>query len=233
MAATVYTVERCITQALIDAGLIQRDETPNASEQQYYMDKLNDICLFMQTQGLKLWLNSIRAITLIAGTQKYTLGPAGSGLRELRALEAYYVRSTGESNPLNLISWNEWNMLSAKDQEGTPNSFFPDKRQGNLDIYLWLIPNTQAASGRVDVLVQSPCTQVTAISDTMNFPLEWFLALRWALADEAASGQPAAVIERCQSKAMMYRQALEDWDVEDASTKFAPDAQTMGFSRIR
>ena len=47
------------------------------------------------------------------------------------------------------------------------------------------------------------------------------------LADELATGQPQPIMQRCEAKANQYRQALEDWDVEDASTSFAPDQRAL------
>ena len=69
---------------------------------------------------------------------------------------------------------------------------------------------------------------MVSVNDQMNFPQEWFLALRWGFADEICTGQPQAIMDRCEKKATMYREALEDWDVEDTSTRFQPDTR-MGY----
>ena len=53
------------------------------------------------------------------------------------------------------------------------------------------------------------------------------MGLRWALADELSTGQPQAIMDRCERKATAYRQALEDWDVEDAPTSFTPDQRAL------
>ena len=65
------------------------------------------------------------------------------------------------------------------------------------------------------------------------FPVEWFQALRWGLADELCSGQPQLIMERCERKAMMYRDLLEDWDVEDTSTRVTPDMSGIAPSRFQ
>ena len=61
------------------------------------------------------------------------------------------------------------------------------------------------------------------LTDETAFPLEWSMGLRWGLADELATGQPQAIMDRCERRATAYREKLEDWDVEDAPTSFAPD----------
>lgn len=227
---TLYNAQRCIEQAMLDAGILQRGDTPSTADYTTYMDRLNDLCIFLQTQGLKLWLNTLRTITLVAGTASYTFGPSGTGVRALRVISADYVPVSGGSWPLNPMAWEDWQTLSDKSQQGAVNSYFVDKQQLNLVFWPWQVPDATAAQGTIEALCQNPCSQVTAITDVMNFPHEWYLALRWGLADDIASGQPQAVMDRCQAKATMYRQALEDWDVEDASTSFSPSGQ-MGMSQ--
>ena len=77
------------------------------------------------------------------------------------------------------------------------------------------------------LLVQNQITQMVSLTDTTAFPLEWSMGLRWGLADELATGQPQAIMDRCEKRATAYRQALEDWDVEDAPTSFTPDQRAL------
>ncbi len=58
------------------------------------------------------------------------------------------------------------------------------------------------------------------------------MALRWGLADDICTGQPGEIMRRCAERAKAYREALEDWDVEDAATQFQPDPQG-GFAHGR
>jgi len=76
--------------------------------------------------------------------------------------------------------------------------------------------------------VQQQIANFTGLYDTIDFPQEWMMALRWGLADDICTGQPQAIMDRCKANAGMYRTALEDWDVEDTSTRFTPDSQTRG-----
>ena len=55
------------------------------------------------------------------------------------------------------------------------------------------------------------------------------MALRWALADDSATGQPALIMDRCERKAHEYRRLLEDWDVEDVPTRFQPSHEGGGY----
>jgi hypothetical protein len=228
---TAFTVERCIKSAMLDAGLIQRGDTPTVSDYAEMMDRLNDICITEQTQGLKLWLNEMQDIVLVAGTYVYPIGPATgpTPIRPMRVLEAYTTDVNGTSSPLTMLSWNDWNLLGGRYGAGSLHSFFVDKGLDYMKVHVAATPDAQAATSILQVLVQGPVAHMTAISDRLDFPIEWFLFLRWALAADIATGQPQAVIDRCEGKAMQLRQALTDWDVEDASTLFSPSGQS-GFS---
>jgi hypothetical protein len=65
----------------------------------------------------------------------------------------------------------------------------------------------------------------------MAFPSEWALTLEWGLAHQISTGQPESVIERCESNWQYFEMALEDWDVEDASTRFEPDQRSQFVGR--
>jgi hypothetical protein len=130
-----------------------------------------------------------------------------------------------------MISRNEWDTLSTKTtvvgQRGSVNSFFVDKQVATMNVYFWLTPDAVAATGTAHILLQQQQPNVVGLNDTMIFGPEWFIALAWGLAHEVATGQPQSVIDRCAQMSDGYRRALEDWDVEDASTLFQPDPRTQ------
>ena len=212
--------------AMVDAGYLQEGADPSAEQFANYMNRLNDVINFEQTQGLKLWLQYNLPIALTAGQATYTIGPTGGVVmnKPMRVLDSsFYWDSNGISRPLIPLSRDDYNRLSNQFQTGTINSYFVDKQQTQLAVSFWLVPDAQAATGSVVLLVQQQVTNLISLTDSMNFPQEWFIFLRWALADDICTGQPQAIMDRCTAKAAAYREALEDWDVEDASTSFAPD----------
>jgi hypothetical protein len=221
---------RIISFAMKDAGLLQEGEVPDSDQLAQYLVRLNDLVNAWQTQGLKLWTNSIVPVTLTAGTGTYTLGPAGSILatRPMRVLEGYYMTAEDVSRPLEPYSWNTYNMLPNPTQQGAIVGYFQDKQLLNNVVKFWLVPDSEAATGSVDLLVQQQVTQMIQLNDTVSFPVEWYQALRWGLADDICGGQSEAIMSRCAQKASMFKQALEDWDVEDAPTNFQPDSYGQG-----
>lgn len=233
--ATPNTVQAIIQKAYWDSGLLQETDEPNPTQYATALQRLNDIVNVEQTQGLKLFTLEDRAVTLVAGQGTYTLGTLGTpGTKPLRVLQAYYLDSTQVRRPLIALSWDEYLRLSQPTQQGQLNSYFVDKQATVLNVSVWLVPDTDAATGSLHLLVQNQVTQAINLTDNIMFPIEWTMYLRWALADDLATGQPAAIMQRCAQKAEGYRRVLEDWDVEDASTQFTPDQRmNHGGSRFR
>lgn len=217
-----------IEDAYFDAGILQEGQSPNSEQIVTGMRKLTGMINLWQTQGLKLWLNVDTAVPLTSGTGTYALSPTGSVVmaKPLRAVEAYYIDVNGIRRPLTPLSWDDYIRLSQVSQTGQINSYFVNKKQTELSVFFWLIPDATAATGVAHLLLQTQVTSFIAVDETMNFPIEWRIALHWGLADEVCTGQPAAIMERCQQRAQAYRAMLEDWDVEDAPTRFSPDSQS-------
>lgn len=230
----LYTPERLIKQALRDCGRLQFGSNPTSEQVDDAQMRLTDIINTWQTQGLKLWFNSTVTIMLVAGTASYTIGPAASPatLKPARILAGWYVSSTSARRPLHPLSWTDYHSLGNLTSTGSVNSYFVDKQQLNLVVKFWAVPTATEALGTVQLLCQKQATAWTELENDVAFPVEWFQALRWGLADELCSGQPQLIMERCERKAMMYRELLEDWDVEDAPTRVTPDMGGMSRSRF-
>ncbi len=213
---------------MVDAGYLAEGDEPNSEQYANYLVRLNDLINFWQTQGLKLWVQEDLAVPLTVGQGTYNLGPGGSidMTKPMRVLQAYYLDSNDVKRPLIALSRDEYTRLSNVTQTGAVNSYFIDKQRTQLAVNLWLVPDTTAATGTVQLVIQSQVPNLISLTDDLTFPQEWFLALRWGLADDICTGQPQAIMERCMTKAMVYMMALEAWDVEDASTSFAPDQRS-------
>jgi hypothetical protein len=230
--ASFPTAQRIIQFAMRDAGLLGEGEEPNSTQLAENLVRLNDLVNLWQTQGLKLFLWQDIGIPLVAGQNFYSIGPAmGVNMtKPLRGLQAYFLDSNNIRRPLVVLSWDDYMRLSQVTQSGSINSYFIDKQSTYLNLFLWLAPDATDATGTAHLLFQTQTMNSVSLTDAVAFPQEWFLALRWGLADDICTGQPPAIMQRCQVKAQGYREALEGWDVEDAPTYFAPDIR-MGYSQ--
>ena len=219
------TADRLIRMAMEDAGLLQEGDDPNSEQIAKNLQRLNDLINLWQTQGLKLWLYDDKEITLVEDQGTYTIYPGGDVdmTKPMRGLQAYFRDANGIRRPLTVLSWDDYLRLSQVNQSGQINSYFVNKLYDRLTVFFWLIPDSVAVLGTAHILLQKQVTNFIGVTDTTIFPQEWFLALRWGLADDICTGQPQSIMDRCQARAVSYRQALEDWDVEDAPTAFQPD----------
>lgn len=225
--ATFFQAERLIKQALFDAGRLNAGGTPSDDLFEDCRQRLTDLLTHYQTKGCKLWLNSLQPVTLTAGVKAYSLGPAGTIIAEKppRILEGWYViTSNGSRRPLEALSWNTYYGLGNVTVPGEVTGYFTDKQRDNLVVHFWSTPSTSAASaGFVELLVQRFYSGPVEVTSEILFPPEWYLALRWGLADELATTAPPALAQRAALRAREFLEQLESWDVEDAPVRF-----TMG-----
>lgn len=230
--ALFQTAERLIVLAYEDAKLTGQGQSPNSEQIARGMSRLCDIINFWQTQGLKLWTLTDQSVNLVEDQQAYTFMPGGTVdmTKPMRILQGYVEIADTEDTkrPIYLLSWDGWMRLSQTAQTGAISNFFVDKLYDRLTVKFWLIPDAIEAANTAHLLIQQQITNFSSLTETLMFPQEWFIALRWALAADLANGQPEEIVQRCERNAGMYRTALENWDVEDASTQFTPDPR-MGF----
>jgi hypothetical protein len=219
-----------LTDAYYDAGLLPQGESLSAEQLVLGMRKLTELINFLQTRpGVKLWLNQDLSVTLIAGQADYTFGPAAGIVmsKPLKVIDAFYTNASGIRRPLLPMSWSDHNRLSQVTQTGQLNQYFVDKQPAQLKVSFWLVPDAVAATGTAHLQILRQVTNFVNVTETMDFPIEWRLALHWGVADMLCTGQPQAIMDRCQARAELYAMSLEDFDVEDAPVNFAPDSRGL------
>lgn len=229
VAAVSNTAYGIINDAMHDAGLLQEGEEPTSEQLANNLRRLCDIVNLWQTQGLKLWLLEGISIPLTEGVSSYTLMPSGTVdmTKPLRALQGYVLQATSNvRRPVTMISWNEWMTLSqVSGNNSMISSVFIDKRATQLTVNVWNPPDATEALNTLHLLIQTQAANPVNLEESMSFPQEWRIALRWGLADDICTGQPQAIMDRCQQRANAYREVLENWDVEDTATRFTPDTR--------
>lgn len=224
LPSTTNTPSRCIRLAMMDAGMLQQGDDPNSDDYAEFLGRLNDMVNLWQTSGLRLWLNEDLPVTLVAGQNLYPLTQTPNPpFKQLRVIQAYFQDQFLIRRPLIPLSRDEYTRLSQVVQPGQLNSYFVDKQQTVLNVFFWLTPDANAALGTAHLIIQNQVTNAINLGEQIEFPIEWFMALRWGLADELATGQPLEIQQKCAQKAGYYKELLDSWDVEDASTVFQPD----------
>jgi hypothetical protein len=224
------TCYQIICDAMFDAGLIGRGDEPTSEDLAENMRRLNKYVNYLQTKGLKLFVQedfSLAAPILQVGVGLYTFGPTGMIVmaKPRRVVEAYYADNNQNRRPLIAMARNDWDTLSTITTQGTVTGYFIDKQTTTLNVNLWLVPDATAVTGTVHLILDEQIPNFASVTDTMAFPPEWELTLEWGLAHQLTTGQPESVINRCKENMMYYQEELENWDVEDASTVFQPDSR--------
>lgn len=235
--ATDNTGYSIICDAAADAVLVSDGQDPDSEQIAKYMRRLNKIILRIITRGVRLWLWQDTPITLTAGTSLYVLGPPAFGgnvsnvtVKPANIRDQYYQYPTTSGNtrrPVFRISRNEWDMLSIVVQQGPITQIFCDPQQNVFNVNTWLQPDANEALGLLHLVLLNQVTSFVGITDTMNFPIEWALALEWGLAAEICTGQPQSVINRCEGKAAQYLAELEEWDSEQETSVLPQPDQRM------
>ncbi|MGH9440425.1 MAG: hypothetical protein ACRD22_21830, partial [Terriglobia bacterium] len=158
-------------------------------------------------------------------TAQYTIKTGGTVnlAKPVRAITGYYLDSSNNSRPIYEIAWHDYLRLGNRTDQGSINNFLIDKQVSQMNVSFWMVPDTEAATGTAHLLLEQQVGAMVQLVDTMNFPQEWGIALLWSLADEMTTGQPQSVVQKCAQKAQLYKQKLDDQDVENASTTLTPD----------
>lgn len=222
-ASVSNTVYGVISDAMHDAGLLGLGDEPNSEQLSTNMRRLCDLINVLQTQGLKLFLLQDISITLTEGKSKYSFGIGGDVdmPKPSRVLEGYVLTSSGVRRPISTLAWDDWMRLSqVSGNNSMISSYFVDKQSDFLYVSFWNTPDITEAQNTVHLLMQTAAANPNNLEQNTMLPQEWRMALRWGLADDICTGQPQAIMDRCSARAMAYRNVLEDWDVEDASTRF-------------
>ncbi len=230
--ATFSQVISLIQGAYFESMLIEEGQEPNSEQIATGLYKLNALANHLQVKGLRLWTQVDYPITLLAGIGAYSLtGTYGKPLRIPRDLGYMLYTGGGQyttKTPIITLSQQEWVLLNQGGTQGMVSQIYVDKQLAALIVNTYLIPDTFTASNYVlHVVYQQQMTPAQQIIDTTVFPLEWYQALRWLLAQQLCIGQPPEVVSRIDQMAMKYQDDLDGWDVEDAQVFFTPDTRNM------
>lgn len=235
MSNNLYTVSGIILDAMLEAQKIQKGDDPDPEDYRRWFSRLQYMINQWMTEGLKLWLWLDKSIPLVAGTSLYTIKSGGTVnlAKPIRAIMGYFLDSSNNSRPIYQMSWEEYLRLGNRTDQGSINNFLVDKQASQLNVTFWMVPDATAAQGTAHLLLQQQVGSMVQLTDTVNFPQEWGIALLWGLADEMSTGQPQSVVQKCMAKAQYYKEKLDDQDVEDASTYLVPDSRHSWGSGFR
>lgn len=236
------TAAQLITDALRALAAVDPESTtaPSTTESTNALRALNYIVNSWSALGLQGWCHKTVSYTLSAANS-YTIGPSGATItaaRPLKIIQAW-LRDTSTDAvdiPINIISRDEYNMLSVKTSDGPPTSLFYDPEydrdatnsgaNAKGKIYVWPQPtSTEVTNYDLYMVVQRPLQDFSATTDTLDFPQEWFNAIKWNLAYQL-SFEYGTVVEKQDRIRKLAEETLElakSWDVDQTPVFFQPE----------
>lgn len=228
--STNYSVNRnqMINAALRIINVYTEAYTPSSFEVASAAETLNLMLKAWQADGLQLTTRKTKSFNLVSGTGSYTLGTAGTVVmdRPLRILSCSLKQtSTGAETPISPMSRDQYHTLSIKTQSGLPSQFMYDPQLTSGVIYFWPVMNTTGYTA--ELLYLKPYDDLDSSTDDFEFPAEWMEAIKYGLAARLSDEYGLSLQERgyLYSKAEAAKNAVDGFDVENASMFLSPDRQ--------
>jgi hypothetical protein len=190
------TRDELITAALRKIGVVEEGATPNASQLADGAEALNALLSEFQTFGMPLWKRVEYPLTMISGTETYTIGVSQT------TNTPFPLKLTGaDLNPagsgtrisMTIMSRSDFDILPS-DSSGTPVNitYQPYINYGVLKV--WPIPDN--STDVMYLTYQSPVEVFTTSTETMDFPQEWHNAVIYNLASLLADEYSLPIQDR-------------------------------------
>ena len=143
--------------------------------------------------------------------------------RPLRIVDAFVSNlSSNNDNGIDIIPLADYNALSSKTEEGTPNCISYDPQMDTGTARIW--PRFENGKTIITIYFQRPFEDFDAAGDTPDFPQEWFFAIFYALAVALAPTYGLPV----QDRNLLRGEAKAAYDMaignepEEGSFRFGP-----------
>jgi hypothetical protein len=232
-----------VNDALADIGAWDPEGSsePTTSQRTTGLQQLNYLVTAWQAHGMQVWCQKRGSYTLSDGVDDPTIGPSGADITAARPLSIQQAWLRDDDTdpdtdiPLRIISREEYNGISNKLADGTPNCVFYDPEydvpgsnsganaKGRL--YMWPVPDaTVAARYTLYFIYTRPLQDFSGLTDTLDFPQEWFNAVRWNLALSLCPSYevPLGKMDRIKVLAKESLELAMSWDRELTSAFISP-----------
>ncbi len=178
MATTLtYTAGDLCQLALEEAGVSAVDHPAAAEETAIALKRLNIMLKSWQNTAITVWKQSTASISIVADTQSYTITA-----RPLSLGVVNYKNTT--ERPMIEMSRQAYMELPDKASAGSPTQFYYHREREQGTLYVW--PVLATATGTIEWSGPAEVADVSAVSDTVEVPAEWYEAVHYGLARRLA-----------------------------------------------
>lgn len=182
----------------------------------------------LNTDGYMRWLYQTITVPFVAGQASYTIAESSADVTAFRPVRIAHAFRRDSSTPPNdvdmaQLSRQEYDMLTPKTIEGVPTQFYYDPQLTAGVFYPWPVPSDTTYSARL--CIQRPVQDITASTQNFDVEREWYLPLRWMLADEVGLEYEVDLptLNVVSRRAEYWRNRLADFSQEGGSVYFQPD----------
>jgi hypothetical protein len=196
------TATDAVTQAMNDLGVLGIGKEPKSAELEAGIFRLNAMLKSWQAEGVNLWREDDRTITITADTASVALDD------DIR--QVFGARLIGDYERI-LTQWEREDYLSlpVKDSSGDPTVFYVSRQRDNLTAYFWPVPT---ANSTVKLDCERIVNTIEDGSDTIDVPDAWNETVVAGLAARLAPlfGAGARAQDIKERAASLYARLLDD-----------------------
>lgn len=178
------TVIEIITDALQDLSIYGPGETVSADDAQKCLRTLNK--MLSQWQAQKLYVPGLQDVSFSpTGAVSYAIGPSATINVTLPVqIDSAFYRLNNIDYPVTVItSFEDYSNITLKTIAGTiPNAIFYERSYPQGTIYIW----PQTSAGEIHLITRDVLTQYTFLTDDINVPAEYALAMQLSLEELVA-----------------------------------------------
>ena len=180
------TAQEMANAILQKLGVIGENANADASKYAIVQRELNLMLRSWQMGGPRLWGRAEGALTLVSGTQTYTLSPRPMKLHTLR-----FAIDGAERYPLSKWGQEDWDNFPAKTRTGQPTIYTLDRQRSGTSVTLWPAPSFSGAAWTCPYTYERVFEDVTGAAQDIDVPQEWLELVQLALATRCMENWPA------------------------------------------
>lgn len=221
-----------VTQALYEIAMYGPHDTIPSAETADCLVVLNYLVKQwmgdpdVETKGLKMWQRTETSLDLgTAGAAiSYSLASGASGWAgesPVNIRSVTFKDSNNQETTLSPMTAEEFQAITDKTQTGTPTRYYYERGYSGGTIYLNRVPS-QTSSCYLDILYLRPLYDVDQLSDDVDFPQQWYLALYLNLAVLLGPRYGKEVYPTTQQNAFGALQKAQAFYPEDVNVSFEP-----------
>ncbi|MDB5584312.1 MAG: hypothetical protein JWR80_9488 [Bradyrhizobium sp.] len=150
-----------VTNAMIELGLLSSGGVPTGAETEDGLIRLNSMLKSWQSQGVNLWREDERSVTITANTTPTALSADVRQVFSACFIGTSYERLLGKWERADYLA------LPIKDTEGDPSIFYVSRQRDALNLYLWPVP-TSTSTVKIDC--ERIVETVTDASEDVDIP---------------------------------------------------------------